>query len=347
MAGCHGLVRGRQTAISTAEHQQLLTKVYSPEAAGVQVRVHEASHSIRWREMARPEHAVSVPLLPPDSPGSAQPIIEMRINGGSPVRMVVDTGAPVTLVDTTTALKNKLMVIDPERMQNVYLGLAGDEQTFYGMARSVTVGPELAFRNVLMAIRLQKYTQTIGGIIPVAQWDGNSLGMSTLGNFAYLTLDYTNRLATFSYRDFFVAPTDSNAHSVPFLLESKQMRVPVRFGGQTTLQAILDTGNDAPLMISSNLAKELGWQTLVDQGTPARYVGLGGELELRSFNVPLVQVAGLSFTNVPAVCGPEQFGLMIGSHLLHHFRVTFDFRRKLLWLEPPALVQASMETANK
>lgn len=334
ISGCHHFVSGRQLGISERERQALLKTVYQPEAVGVQMSELQGHQTVRWREMAHPQTAVTVPLLPTGSSHSVQPLVAVRINTGPPVQMVLDTGAPVSVVDAGTALANRLMVIDPERMRNFYRGLGGDEETFFGMARQMTMGPELAFRNVLMAIRSAKYERKLGGMLTLATWEGNAIGLATLANFAFLTLDYPAKQATFSAGDFFPGPANpGTAINIPFKLEGSQVRIGLNLGGATNHPAMLDTGNDASIMISSNLVRELGWESLADHGKDELYVGLGGDMLLHSFRLPRVQLGTLTLTNVAAVRGPEAFGLVVGSHFLHQYRTTLDFRRKTLWLE--------------
>jgi hypothetical protein len=333
-SGCHSLTTGRQQTISAAEEKKLLAAAVPPEAAGVVILERKDRTIVRWREMTSPETPVPLPLLAVKSAHSVQPVVATRINAGKTVPMVVDTGSPVTLIDIHTALNNNLQVVQPERMRNSFRGLGGLEQTYFGMARQMTVGQSLAFRNVLMAIRAAKYERRLAGLFSVASWEGNAIGMSTLGNFAYFTLDYPGRAATFSYREYFPGPTNPVVASVPFQLAEAQVRVPLQLGGRD-LQAMLDTGNDAALMINSNLVKELGWQSLADRGKKELYVGLGGDLVLRSFSLPALKLGEVTFTNILAVSGPEEFGVVLGSGFLHRYRATLDFRRKMLWLEAP------------
>lgn len=333
LAGCQGVLTYNQEDISEKERKKLLGRARAPAEIGLQVIESDKGTSIRWREMVRPENAVTVPLMPQDSAASVQPAIAVSINGGRPVRMAIDTGAPVNLVDTGIALDTKLDVADPEKVRNVFRGLRGEEETFFGMAQRVGVGKDLSFRNVLFAIRSARFERKLAGLVVWDTWKGNLLGMSSLERFAYFSLDYPRSVAVFSHRDFFSEPASPVVAKVPFRYEERQIRVPVSFGNSRQYDAVLDTGNDTSMMISTNLVKQMGWQKLMDAGRRERYVGLGGDMELCSFVIPSMKLGNVSFENVTVTVGPDEFRLMIGSHFLHKYKVTVDFRRKNLWLE--------------
>lgn len=321
---------GRQRSLTEAEQAALLAQAVSPPQAGIVISQRPSGTVVRWREMAMPERPVTVPLLTSDSRHSRQPMVAVRINAGQPVRMVLDTGSPVTLVDADTALANHVQVVQTDQLHTLYRGLGGEERAFFGMIHQMTIGPELAFRNVLTAIRGGKYVAS-AGFHRAAAWQGCAVGMSTLGNFAFVTLDFPAQTATLSYRDYFLEP-DTAVARVPFKVENAQIRVPLKLG-ERTVEALLDTGNDAELMIHSNLVRELGWQSLAERGSKSVYLGLGGALTLRSFHIPDLQLGGARFGKVTAVRGPEEFGVVLGSGFLSRYRITLDLRRKQLWLE--------------
>lgn len=325
VAGC---VSSHQGRITTEQEEQLCLAAVTPEQARLVVTARKSGTVVRWREMATPENPVTVPLIQHQD-SSHQPVIRVRLNAGQPVELVVDTGAPMNLLDAETVLANHVTVVQPERLRNAFRGLGGLEETWFGLVQQMTIGSELAFRNVFTAIRIMHHERR--GLFTVRRWTGSSVGMSSLAQFAYLTLDYPGRYAIFSYRDYFTEPTNAVANA-PLQLADAQLRVPLKFAGRE-ITALLDTGNDAGLMLSSNLVAELGWQKLAARGKKEKYVGLGGAMTLRSFKVPELRIGETTFKNVDAVSGPPEFGVVLGSGFLHRYRATVDLRRKQLWLE--------------
>jgi len=331
-AGCQSLQTGRQVSLSAGEEARLRRLVLDPGELGIELLDEGGNKTARWKEMIYPAEPVTIPLLPPDSKHSTQPRIGARLNGGAAVPLVVDTGAPVTLIHASVALRNNVGIADPDKLRSYFQGLAGDEKTYFGLIRQMAVG-DLLFRNVFTAIRTQSYERRILGVWHSLHWEGNLIGMSSLFRFAYLMLDYHGGKATFSSREWYLEPQSSLLARVPFEMKSAQVIVDLRVDATNHFKAMVDTGNDAPLMMSSNLVWKTGYQSLAQTGKPGKYVGLGGEMETRTFILPRVDLGGVTFTNVETVSGPESFGVVLGSGFLKNYKTTFDFRRKILWLE--------------
>lgn len=325
-----GCVSSRQLGISPEVEQRLRGNLVSPAEAGLTITHRQGATVVRWREMVRPEHPVETPLVRVGE-GTHQPVIRVRLNGGRAIPMVVDTGAPVNLLEADTAAEHFVQTVDPNQLRHAFQGLAGAEQAWFGVIRQMTVGPELALRNVFTAIRGERYERRLGGWFPVERWRGDALGMSTLSQFAYVQLDYRGGVVRFSHREYFTPPMEAVAR-VPLIWTNAQLRAPVRLGGRE-YSALVDTGNDAVLMLSSNVVRELGWAGLAAKGRREVYVGLGGERVLRRFTAPEIQLGEAVFRRMPAVSGPEEFGVVLGSGFFHRYRVTLDLRRRQMWLE--------------
>lgn len=325
-----GCLVNQQIPLSPEKVTKLRQYQVSPEEAGLTITKRQGSTTVRWREMVRPEHPVTVPMVKRDA-ASHQPVIQARLNAGRAVTMVVDTGAPVNLLEADTAIKNHVQTVDADALQHAFQGLAGVEQTWFGTVRQMTLGSELALRNVLTAIRGAHFERRAGGFLLVQRWNSDSLGMSTLSQFAYIRLDYPAGTVTFSHRDYFTPPNEAIAQ-VPLIWTNAQLRVPLRLQGRN-VHALVDTGNDTALMIGGDLLETLGLAELAAKGRREVYVGLGGERTLRRFLIPEMELGGKVFTKIHAVSGPEEFGVVIGSGFFHRYCLTFDLRRRQMWLE--------------
>lgn len=328
-----GCLVSRQQPLAREQENQLRQYQVSPAEAGLTITRRADAIMVRWREMVRPEHPVTVPLLRREG-ASRQPVIMARLNGGRAIPLVVDTGAPVNLLEADTALKHFVQTVEAESLRHAFQGLAGSEQAWFGVVRQMTLGSELALRNVFTAIRGERFERRVAGWLPVERWKGDALGMSTLSQFAFVQIDYRAGTATFSHREYFEPPEQAVAQ-VPLVWTNAQLRVPVRLQGRE-FNALLDTGNDAALMLSSNLVQSLGWSGLAAKGCREVYVGLGGERVFRRFAVPQLEMGKAVFPRVPAVSGPEEFGVVLGSGFLYRYRVTLDLRRRQMWLEDAA-----------
>jgi predicted aspartyl protease len=331
-AGCRSVVTSDQRGLSSQERAYLNQAAHSPDTLGIELVKHGQTASARWHETVDIGEAVTVPLLAPDFYRSAQPVLVALINGGPPLPLVLDTGAPVNLVHVSAARANQVRIADPQKMGDVYHGLNGTEQTCYGMIDRLSIG-SLRFRNVLTAVRTRLYLRKFLGVVPVFRWEGNSVGMTTLTRFSYLTIHYRRGEARFAAREFFSDTNNPSACRVPFRLEAMQILAELRVNGSEPLNAMIDTGSDAGLMLSDSLVSQLGLAECAAKGKTGRYVGLGGEMTTHAFVLPAIELGGTTFTNVPAVSVPVDYPVSLGSGFLKQYKVTFDFRRKMLWLE--------------
>lgn len=116
-------------------------------------------------------------------------------------------------------------------------------------------------------------------------------------------------------------------HGVPFVTLKS---------GKVTWEAIVDTGSFNGVEISEDVAMRLGVHR---SGTPVRglhLLSIGGtvtseQINLRTVRLPEVRFMGGRYTNaeVDISPGPPR----VGSGFLKDYRVTFDFKKRSLWLE--------------
>jgi hypothetical protein len=107
--------------------------------------------------------------------------------------------------------------------------------------------------------------------------------------------------------------------------------------GKVSWDAIVDTGSCFGVEIDQRLAQRLG-QGTGGQAVSGNFVmiGVGGtttpeKAGVRVITVPRMTTMGSTFSNaqIDVMPGPAR----IGSFFLQNYRVTFDFRRQLVWLE--------------
>jgi predicted aspartyl protease len=112
--------------------------------------------------------------------------------------------------------------------------------------------------------------------------------------------------------------------------------VPAAIEGHPPVQAVIDTGNGTEVLIGRAYAERVGLTA------PDRIVGrnagggLGGERQRDLVTLRSLSVAGRTFRDVPAAIdvGATASDLNIGMSILSHFRITTDFARHAIWLEP-------------
>jgi len=107
--------------------------------------------------------------------------------------------------------------------------------------------------------------------------------------------------------------------------------VPVTLGNEKA-QAVVDFGNGTGVMISKELAAEMGLKPVGKM----KGGGFGGEIERDVVILPKLTLAGRTFRNVQA--GVDETSsrapLNVGTPILKNFIVTADFKGRSAWFEP-------------
>ena len=275
-----------------------------------------------------------------------RPILKVRINGQKePLRFVLDTGSGMSVVSEQTAKRLGLQAIARGGMARA-VGGVGKFEIVYGFLSALEIG-EVRVENVPVYIR-----HFYDDKIPV---DGY-LGLSVITRF-FASVDYGDR--TFKL----VKPKQSDnldllqkteaATTTPANVD--YVEIPVRttssgfISGEVKLEGvekpqnfIIDTGASVSV-ISEKLAALEEMSTFL---TPhrLRVFGAAGVTEnVKSMLLPRVMLgtlmreqlnaAVLDLESINETTGFTQAGIL-GSNFLSHFRVSFDFRRGVIRLEP-------------
>lgn len=275
----------------------------------------------------------------------ARPILKVRINGQKePLRFVLDTGSGMSVVSEQTANRLGLNIISRGGMARA-VGGAGKFEIVYGFLSSLEVG-EVRVENVPVYIR-----HFYDDKVPV---DGY-LGLSVITRF-FASVDYGE--STFKL----VRPKQSDNLD---LLQKTAGRVqspvadfveiPVRttssgfLSGEVRLEGIEKTQNfiiDTGASISVVSEKLAELEEMANFMTPARmrvFGAAGVTNDVKTMLLPKVMLGSLireqlnaailDLESVNETTGFTQAGIL-GGNFLRHFRVSFDFRRGVIRLEP-------------
>jgi predicted aspartyl protease len=274
-----------------------------------------------------------------------RPILKVRINGQKePLRFVLDTGSGMSVISDQTAKRLGLEPIAKGGMARA-VGGAGKFEIVYGFLSSLEVG-EVQVDNVPVYIR-HFYDDR-------AAVDGY-LGLSVISRF-FASLDYGDltfklvRPRQADNLDLFQKPDRSAPTVAPDFVE-----IPVRttssgfLSGEVRLEGIdkplnfiIDTGASVSV-VSEKLAELEGLSNFM---TPhrMRIFGAAGITEnVKTMLLPRVMLGSLIREQISAAIldletinettGFTQAGIL-GSNFLRHYRVSFDFRRGVIRLEP-------------
>lgn len=280
-----------------------------------------------------------------------RPVLHVRVNGSKePLRFVLDTGSGMSVISEATARKLGINPVARGGLARA-VGGGGRFEIVYGFLSSIELG-EVRVESVPVYIR-----HFFDGASPV---DGY-LGLSVISRFI-AALDYGTR--TFSLRRGY-EPVAANvdAGSMSGIMEfpvrttssgfiSGEIRVE---GIDKPLNFIIDTGATISV-VSERLADQEDLASYI-QPTRMRVFGAAGVSEdVKTVLLPRVMWGRLVRENISAAvldleplnetAGFTQTGIL-GANFLRHFRVSFDFQRGLIRLEPIKRDTGGAETAPK
>ncbi len=277
-----------------------------------------------------------------------RPILRVRVNGGrEQLRFVLDTGSGMSVLSEETARKLGLRPVARGGLARA-VGGGGRFEIVYGFLSSIDVG-EVRVENVPVYIR-QFYDDK-------AKVHGY-LGLSIISKFL-TSIDYGERTFTLIRQrqagslDMFDSVSQIEDGSAAKL--SSAIEIPLRTtssgflsgevrldGFERPLNFIVDTGASISVVSEKLAAHEVLMSYL--QPTRMRVFGAAGVTEdVKMLLLPRVELGTFVREHLPAAvldldpvnetAGFVQSGIL-GGNFLRHFRVSFDFQRGVIRLEP-------------
>lgn len=281
-----------------------------------------------------------------------RPVLLVRVNGQKePFRFVLDTGSGMSVVSEETAKK---LGLRPAARGGMARAVGGKFEIVYGFLSSLEIG-EVRVQRVPVYIR-----RFHDGNIPI---DGY-LGLSVITKFI-ATVDYgTNTFSLRRNSEFSLTREDLSSTSNP-PPHSEAIEIPVRttasgfISGEIRVEGIekpqnfiIDTG--ASISVISEKLAELEEMAGYMQKTRMRIFGAAGvKDDVKLFVLPRVMLGPLARENLGAAvldlepinetAGFTQDGIL-GANFLRHFRISFDFQRGVIRLEPLTKAPRDAET---
>lgn len=281
----------------------------------------------------------------PFDPVDGRPVLQVRVNGGKELlRFVLDTGSGMSVVSEETARKLGLRPVARGGLARA-VGGGGKFEIVYGFLSSLELG-DVKIDNVPVYIR--HFFDDKGPV------DGY-LGLSVISRFIAM-VDYGNNI--FSLR----RPSNSleqDPAAKTWRSEEAQplgtVEIPVRttssgfISGEVLVEGIekpqnfiIDTGASVSV-VSEKLAEQEDLGSYL-QPTRMRVFGAAGIAEdVKTVLLPRVMLGTLGREKINAAvldleplnetAGFTQDGIL-GANFLRHFRISFDFPRGVIRLEP-------------
>jgi predicted aspartyl protease/Flp pilus assembly protein TadD len=267
-----------------------------------------------------------------------RPLMLVRVNGQKePLRFVLDTGSGMSVVSEETAERLGLRPVARGGMARA-IGGGGRFDLGYGFLQSLEIG-EARISNVPVYIR-RFYNDRL-------HVDGY-IGLSVISKYV-TTLDYGTRTMAISRQR---PPSNSSTAEAKPGIELPLRTTSAGFlSGEVQIESvekplnfIIDTGATVSV-VSENLAEREDLARFV-QNIRLRIYGSAGvadnvkllmlpRVSFGSYSREKLSAAVLDMDSINETAGFEQTGI-IGGNFLRHFRLTFDFQRGFLRLEPLA-----------
>lgn len=263
-----------------------------------------------------------------------RPILTVRVNDSKePLRFVLDTGSYMTVISDETAKRLKIKAIAKGGRGR---GIGGHFNIVYGFLHSMDIG-EVKVEGLPVFIR------------PFFQDDNpvdGYLGTSAIADFL-TTVDYNAKRLKLTRQDSSVEvnkqissiETGTRLRTTSNGLLSGEVKVE---GFNEPLHFVIDTGATTSVL-SEDFVSQNGLKELKSKEQTNVLGAAGVEENVSTLFIPRLDFGGFIQENVRAVVlnlnpinetsGFQQVGI-IGGNVLKNFRVTFDFQRTIVHLEP-------------
>ena len=247
--------------------------------------------------------------------------IPARLNGIETRDALLDSGAELSLVDQAFAQQAGLVTAGTETAR----GTGGEEEVTFAQGVTIeAVGIRLENRPVAVLDLGNIATRLVGS--PVTMIVGRELF-----DAARLAIDIENGTIA-------VVGRDQEPVGLQLTMDTHNalQTIPVAVEGGAPVQAEFDLGNGSEVLIGAAYAERAGLlapDRIVGQKSGG---GIGGEVERDLVVLAELEVAGVSFRDVPAAIDrTDNAGdVNVGVRILRNFGITVDFAENAVWLEP-------------
>ena len=271
----------------------------------------------------------------------------VKINGQTVGTFIIDTGAMVSALDRDAAMK---LGLTPDKCWSAMTTSQPRPDGLYRIdsldAGAVSIRNHVIGVADLSSIRRGSHRQNIAGVIGADVW-------ATMP----FTIEYQAREVVFHARKTFRPPAaDRSVESAlsvrdelkvpdPFARANPRAGAPsvrVKINGEV-VDALLDTASGSSIVLLPELVAQRPSWVRGDRFV-ARAAGAGGQGGLAGFglvgaHVETVDALGVRFTNIDSALAiiddlpRERSSAIIGTRLLSHMRLTFDYANEKVWAE--------------
>ncbi|RFC45295.1 MAG: Aspartyl protease [Verrucomicrobia bacterium] len=257
------------------------------------------------------------------------PSIQGQIDGQE-TRLILDTGnAFPVLLDASSATDIGLPTIRGAALRGT--GIGGNVDVLLAQYRSLKILNQNVLGRGVAGVFLHSYRTKFAGMT-VNEMQLNLLGLPLLEQFSSLTVDGPRNEVLLAYKRSFQPP--SGAASFPFTIQEGRMWIKIKIGSQT-VRAFFDTGCGSGLRLSTAALDAIPKSAFSSPHLrKRRAMGVGGiEHEkvgvLREAELGTLRMVPLEFDT-----SPSSNDILLGWLPFKQTRMTIDFEKKKVWVEP-------------
>lgn len=317
-----------------APHSRLLALV-----ALVALCVAAYGRDAKRETVARQAAGQTVAQLPFELNGN-QIFLRVRVNGSEPLWFGLDTGASATVISTTTAEALGLKMEGSGRTT----GAGGQVQSSTVRGVRLDIGSARLEGLDAMTLALTSIENASGH-----RMDG-ILGFEFFRRYV-VELDYERLLINLYEPAGFVYAGRGESLPLTFALNHPYVHAKVAMPGREPVEGkfVLDTGSNFPLILLDSFVREKRLNESLTKTLKVTGRGVGGEVAMPVGRTGRLMLGSFSLeqpvTSFPQTGWFAREGAAgnIGSAVLRRFKVTFDYSRSRMFLEPNRLYPEPFE----
>jgi hypothetical protein len=259
------------------------------------------------------------------------PSISGAVNGQS-VPLILDTGnAFPLLLDASSAGELGIPTVKGARARGT--GIGGNVDVLMARYASVELGGRAVLGDGVAGVFLHSYRKTFAGVT-VSETPLNLLGLPLLEQFSFVTLDAPAEEVRLGFKRAYQPA--ASAVGIPFTISDGRMWLVLKIAA-TQVRAFFDSGCGSGLRLPEAVLKKLPKSALKSQLLSKRKaMGVGGvETEqvgqLLGASLGQVRIEPLEFDTSPGTTEA-----LLGWAPFKKNRITIDFTRHKIWVEPHA-----------
>lgn len=337
LCGCAGLQDARSERLPQTSVDQMRAHRVQPEIAGyTATKIGESTISYMAHSWLDGAETTTLPMTDAMGRGDTHAMVDVVLNDGVRVPMLVDTGAASDVLSPSLVEKLKLPLFDTGSQAATVRGVGGEQAVFPGGLSKMRLG-SIEVHNTVVVVLTEQYRQYGLGMIRGQAMDSGIIGMTTLSRFRWVTFDWRRRQLTLGRVGDYKPSERKLADVIPFDVVYGKLVVPaeiIKAGKRSSLSLMLDTGSDDEMMLPMKVAQGMELFDASSPPTHRRWItGVGGSYVGSPFVVTSLKIGRVQFMRVSGHTVPDNICGVLGNKLMREFKTTFDFAHRRLVFE--------------